>query len=106
MAGPLAPLNDLQRNIAALATLPALVGRMVKDVRLMREAVEDLPKEVAQLRLSVESLHADMKNMVDDVHELKGLQQQLDELNGSLARLPFMRPSRAQRKSTPPPEAA
>jgi len=102
------PLQDIQRALSSLAILPDIgrhIAGMRKDVKLMREGVQQLPLELQAVRDEVQRLHEDMNRMVDDVHELKAIDAKLDDLNERLGRIPFVR-RRAQAPATEPPEAA
>jgi archaellum component FlaC len=102
------PLQDIQRALSSLAILPDIgrhIAGMRKDVKAMREGVEQLPLELQAVRRQVELLHIDMNRMVDDVHELKAIDSKLDDLNDRLGRIPFVR-QRKQAPATEPPEAA
>ena len=103
------PLQDIQRALSSLAILPDIgrhIAGMRKDVKRMADAVEALPDEIEALRGDVKALHADMKTMVDDVHELKAIDEKLDDLNERLGRIPFVRRRGQQAPATEPPEAA
>ena len=103
------PLTDLPRALGSLAILPDIgrhIAGMRKDVKRMADAVEALPKEVVQLRKDVQALHADMKTMVEDVHELKAIDAKLDDLNDRLGRIPFVRRRGQGTAAAEPPEAA
>ena len=94
------PLNDITRALGSLAILPDIgrqIRRMTRDVRLVREAVQELPVQLEALRESVDSLHTDMNRMVVDVADLKGMQDELAGMREDLRRLPFMGRRRGER---------
>lgn len=92
--------NELSRLAASLAVLPGIganIHRLLREVRLMREAVQELPPLVHELNESVdrlrgdfERLHAQMDTMTGRVEELYGLHAEIAGLRQDLNRLPFM----------------